>query len=129
MSKIGRGIGKQEVPGIIKNVLDKAEKDGLIEVDALKFRDNLPSLGWVYSFLKRHPELSARTTENLGFQRAHISETGIRKWFVDLETFLREEHSIEAREFFVDLNAHRIFNLDESGLAVMANFTITAKDK
>ena len=31
MSKIGKGFSKQELPGIVKSVLDRAEKDGLID--------------------------------------------------------------------------------------------------
>lgn len=115
MSKIGKGISKQDLPVLIKSVLDKAEKDGLVNIENRKFKDNLPSNGWVYTFLKRHPQVSARTPENLGFQRAHINEEGVRSWFLHLEIFLREEHSIVASEFFTDENRNRVFNIDESG--------------
>ena len=115
MSKIGKGVSKHDIPEIIKSVLDKAEEEGLLHADSRKFKDNLPSMGWVYSFMKRHPILSARTPENLGFQRAHINEDGVRKWFGQLETFLKEEHSINAVEFFSEENRKRVFNIDESG--------------
>ena len=115
MSKIGKGFSKQELPGIVKSVLDRAEKDGLIDQDARKFKDNLPSNGWIYSFMKRHPIVSSRIPENLGFQRAHINEEGVRKWFAELEKYLAEEHSINAAEFFTEENRCRIFNWDESG--------------
>ena len=31
ISKIGKGFSKQELPGIVKSVLDRAEKDGLVD--------------------------------------------------------------------------------------------------
>ena len=53
--------------------------------------------------------------ENLGFQRAAVTETHIRSWFDDMKNFLQQEHDIKAEEFLAVPNAHRIFNLDESG--------------
>ena len=115
MSKIGYGISRHELPQVVKSVLDKAEADGMVSREERKFKDNLPTIGWVYSFLKRHPELSLRTPENLGFQRAHISEKGIRKWFLELKNFLSEEHNLNAEEFLAEGNGERIYNIDESG--------------
>ena len=78
MTRIGKGLSKQELTCIIKSVLDKGEKEGLVDSEMRKFKDNLPSNGWVYSFLKRHrQQLSPRIPENLGFQRAHINERGV----------------------------------------------------
>lgn len=65
--------------------------------------------------MKRHPELSARTPEHLGHQRKQVTEHSLRQWFVDLENFLLEEHGIVARDFLVEENNGRIFNLDETG--------------
>ena len=47
-----------------------------------------------------------------------MTEEGIRQWFENLKTFLKEEHSIDAENLFSCENAERIFNLDESGFAL-----------
>ena len=117
MCKIGYGFSKQELPGIVKSVLDQAEKDGLVSADERAFKDNLPTKGWTYSFLKRHPKLSPRAVENFGFQRSFVTEQVIRKWFTGLESFLSEEHGLDAKVFLSEENRGRIFNCDESGFA------------
>lgn len=114
MATIGYGIARKDIPLIVKDILDKAE-DSYTLASGHKFIDNKPSICWVYRFMKRHPELSARTPENLGFQRAYVSEEGIREWFHGLEKFLLEEHNLVASEFLSEENADRIYNLDESG--------------
>ena len=115
MAKIGYGLTKQDLPHTVKSVLDQAEKDGYVTDVTQKFKDNLPSTGWIYSFLNRHPNVSARTPENLGFQRAYVSEEGIRKWFGDLAIYLKDEQGLDAKEFLSQNNGDRIFNIDESG--------------
>ena len=117
MAKIGYGLSKKEIAPLIKEGLDKAERedpDNYNEANRC-FKDNLPSITWVYRFLSRHPELSSRTPEKLGYQRTYITEGQIRKWFENLIAFLQEEHGINAATFFSQCNANRIYNLDESG--------------
>jgi len=79
------------------------------------FKDNQPSVAWVYRFLARHPELSSRVPEDLGHERAHINKAQILKWFESQGKFLKEEHELEAAEFLTADNASKIYNLDESG--------------
>ena len=67
---------EKEFPGIVKSLLDRCGKK--------VFKDNLPSVPWVYRYLKHWPMLSARLPEHLGAQRAHINEEQIRKWFHSL---------------------------------------------
>ena len=116
MSKIGYGVTRGKLRDIVKEILNKAEKeDGFLLPDHRKFQDNRPSLNWVYRFLQRHPEASLRTPENFGFQRSFVTEKVIRAWFDELKSFLLEEHQIDAVKFFCEENASRVFNLDESG--------------
>ena len=118
MAKIGYGVPRSEIPNIVKSLLDKAEEEGYIIPGDKKFDENRPSKNWVARFLARYPNIAVRAAEKLGFQRAYVTEEGIRKWFEGLKTFLSEEHSIDAEEFFTVENAERIFNLDESGFAL-----------
>ena len=117
MARIGYGISKKDIPQLIKEILNRAEGEDpdTYNVENRRFKDNTPSIAWVYRYLNRHPELSCRVPENLGHQRARVNENQVRGWFTNLVTFLREEHQIDAEEFFSNTNASRIFNLDESG--------------
>lgn len=117
MARIGHGISKKDVPLLIKEILDRAEVEKPDEycVNNRCFPNNIPSNGWVYRFFNRNPELSLRVPENLSHKRANINKDQILKWFEDLSKFLYEEHGIEAADFFTENNAHRIFNLDETG--------------
>lgn len=118
MARIGYGVTKKELPFTVKDVLDAGDEEMRKEgfsPEKEKFKDNLPSKCWVYRFLKRWPELSSRLPENLGHQRAHVTEDKIRNWFNGLEDFLLEEHCINANDFLSTENGSRIFNLDESG--------------
>ena len=117
MVKIGYGMYKKEVPLLIKEILDKAEKDDPVNYNPQnrRFKDNMPSITWIYKFLARHPNLTPRTQENLGHQRSYVNEQQIRKWFADMAEFLKNEHGIDVQSFLSSENSARIFNLDESG--------------
>ena len=115
MSKIGFGVVRKDIPGVIKEILDEAEANGYVIPDDKKFPNNKPSQTWIYRFLKRYPEISARTPENLGFQRAYITERDIREWFEKLKNFMMNEHSINIAELLSEENGDRIWNLDETG--------------
>jgi len=67
-------------------------------------------------FLKRHPEISRRRAQNLGTHRATISPESVRRWFGDLESYLRKEGY---DDILKDLS--RIYNCDESGFPLSPN--------
>ena len=63
-------------------------------------------------FMKRHPNLSWRTPQQLGYQRLLIQPSDIKAWFGDLQLFLIEE----VPEFDKLVNdPARLYNMDESG--------------
>ena len=61
--------------------------------------------------MQRNREVSIRTPENLGFQRAYVIETLVRKWFHNLKIFLMEQHDLDVNTLFTTENAERIFTL------------------
>ena len=75
MAKIGYGVSKKDVKFLIQEILNKAEAEDPdnYSIENRKFKENLPSTGWVYNFFKRHPILAARTPENLGHQRSCVT--------------------------------------------------------
>ena len=104
MANIGYGRTKPELLNTVKTILDK---DGR----STPFKDNKPGKDWYYGFLKRHPQLSNRTTMQLSKERAVISPQRITKWFEDFKSFMDDEISDET--IFKDPS--RWYNADESG--------------
>ncbi|KAJ8965660.1 hypothetical protein NQ314_003977 [Rhamnusium bicolor] len=74
-----------------------------------KFTDGRPGLKWYEGFLARHPELTKRVSQNLTSSRANLSETRIRQWFAEVETYLRG-----AGYFELTSEPNRVFNWDET---------------
>lgn len=59
------------------------------------FKDNLPGIGWYKAFLKRHPEIAARTPEGVSTASSCVSENDIKGWFSQIEDVLKEEKALE----------------------------------
>lgn len=53
-----------------------------------RFRDNKPGNDWFTYFIKRHPELTIRLSENIKRVRAGVSWDAINDYFLNLETCL-----------------------------------------
>jgi hypothetical protein len=69
----------------------------------------MPGDGWYKAFLKRHPALRERVPEAVTAASSKVSEANIRKWFLDIETYLKEENYFEILEC-----PDRVFNADET---------------
>ena len=120
-SKIGYGIPAKEVAEIVQEVLNESEANGYHIPDERKFKDNKPSSQWIFNFIHRHPEISNRSPENMGFARTKVTEEIIRGWFEELRSFLEREHGIDAKEFCTEINGARIYNMDEKGFALQGS--------
>ncbi|CAB3222405.1 unnamed protein product [Arctia plantaginis] len=77
------------------------------------FVNNRPGKKWYQSFLRRNPELSERTPENISNGRAAVTEEGIPKWFAELVKHLED---INASNILTDPD--RIFNGDETSFHI-----------
>nr|CAH7743641.1 unnamed protein product [Callosobruchus chinensis] len=78
-----------------------------------QFKDNRPGEGWVNGFLKRHPEISKRTSEGVTSASACVSEQDIRNWFTNIREYIKQKGLQEVLE-----DPSRIFNSDESGFQI-----------
>ena len=74
------------------------------------FTDGVPGKAWYYSFLKRHPTITARESMSLSFQRANVTTADLAKWFGDLKDYLIEQDCLDILD-----DPSRIYNADESG--------------
>lgn len=73
------------------------------------FKNNFPGDRWYNGFLKRHPLLTHRTPEAVTSASAAVSEKDLKKWFSDIELYLKEKGYFE---ILTDLK--RVFNGDET---------------
>lgn len=73
------------------------------------FKNNRPGRKWFKSFMKRHPILSERLTQNLTKSRSDVTEIKIRNWFQEVSSYLREQNLLDVLK-----DPCRIFNADET---------------
>ena len=107
MSKIGFDRTRQELAVTIKKIIDE---DGR----PTPFKDNKPGKHWLKGFFGRHPELSIRTTLQIGKERALISSDKVEKWFTDFRSYI--ENELGDKDLLSDPS--RIYNADESGFSL-----------
>lgn len=77
------------------------------------FKDNRPGDAWFKAFLKRHPNISIRTSEGVTNASACVSELDIKKWFDEIQQYLIEENLNDVIQ-----DPRRIFNADETGFNI-----------
>ena len=65
--------------------------------------------GWILRFLGRHKNLSIRTPEKVTSASATVAEQDIRKWFLQIKTYLTEENLLDVLKY-----PDRLFNADET---------------
>lgn len=73
------------------------------------FTNGRPGRHWYEAFMKRHPELSQRVTQNLTNARATITENKIRRWFEEVKKYLSD-----SANFYITSCPSRVYNCDES---------------
>lgn len=102
---------KEDVQVSVKQFLDDNPREN-------PFTNNYPGHGWYKSFLKRNPELTERKSEAITAASSKISESDIRKWFSNIECYLKEKSYDNILQF-----PERIFNGDET------NFQLCPQNK
>lgn len=107
MSQIGYGRTRKELVCTVKKILDEDGRKN-------PFKNNTPGKDWLKSFFQRHPELSVRTTLQLGKERALISPAKVQKWYDDLQRFI----DTEVKDTSILKDPSRIYNADESGFSL-----------
>lgn len=68
-----------------------------------------PGRKWFEAFLRRHPDIASRTSQNLTTRRLDVTQESIDKWFTEVENYLKINKLEE-----VLCHPKRVFNCDES---------------
>lgn len=103
-------MAEKHFPVTKEQLLDSVQK--IIsekKLDSCPFTNNWPGKKWYSLFLKRHPDLSERTAQNLSKAREEVTEDDILRWFDVIKSYLENKGLLE-----VINDPERIFNSDES---------------
>ena len=100
--KRGFPVTKPQLFDSVKKVCDDSKKK-------TPFIDNRPGRTWYDSFVKRHPEISQRLSENALLNRSKVSETSLRTWFQEVEEYFMENN-------LLFLEPKRIFTCQETSM-------------
>ncbi|KAJ8932211.1 hypothetical protein NQ314_014831 [Rhamnusium bicolor] len=95
-----------------EELISTVQKIVLVEKIKTPFKNGKPGQKWYKSFLRRHPQVSARTAESINKSRAKITKEYIKSWFQELQNFLQEKGASG-----ILISPSRIFNADESGFS------------
>lgn len=93
---------KEDIQASVKRFLDAV-------VRKTPFKNNVPGKHWYEAFLRRHPILVLRTSEAVTSASANVAEADIRKWFGQIENYLKEK-----KYFSILKDPTRVFNGDET---------------
>ena len=104
MSRCGFGLTTDEVRATAKSIIDIRKPPPSSDPEG-----NMPSHSWVYRLFERHPELTLRTPQSLGKERALVTPQAVENWFAALKRTIDEVDP----ELLTD--PERVFNADESG--------------
>lgn len=98
----GFPIRFEDIQQSVKKFLDDNPREN-------PFKDNAPGEAWYKAFLRRHPNITLRTSEGVTPSSAVISEMDIRNWFTGIELYLKEKNLFEILQ-----DPSRVFNGDET---------------
>lgn len=102
---------QEDIVASVKEFLEKVPREN-------PFKNNTPGTGWFKAFLRRHPNLSSRTSEAVTSASSNVSKMDIKNWFANIEMFLKTEGCEEILN-----DPARVFNGDET------NFQLCPKGK
>lgn len=93
---------KEDIQASVKNFLDDSKRPN-------RFKNNVPGDTWYKSFLKRHPNISIRTSEAVTQSSSCVSAEDLRKWFLDIKNYLKRKGYDSILQ-----DPSRLFNGDET---------------
>jgi hypothetical protein len=92
----------------VKQFLDESPREN-------PFKGNYPGIGWYKAFLKRHVDITSRTSEGVTSASSKVTEENIRNWFNNIHQYLVEQSLDDILQ-----DPTRIYNGDETGFQLAA---------
>lgn len=95
-------VGKEQLLDIVQLIIKADKREN-------PFANDRPGSKWYDLFLKRHPEISERVSQNLTTSREAVKEANILEWFSEVAKYIEDSQLSEALR-----DPSRVFNTDES---------------
>lgn len=111
--KQGFAVTKNKLVENVKMLCDSGNKK-------TPFVNNKPGRSWLESFLKRHPNVREKISENLSVTRDKVTEYQIREWFTGITNYFTEFFTDEN---FAKIDGTRVFNGDEIQISMCPKST------
>lgn len=115
LGKMGFPVSKTQLLDSVALLVKKLNRPN-------NFTDGRPGRHWFDGFLKRHPNITQRLTQNITSSRAAVTKTKIQFWFEEISEYFRTSN--------INItNPNRIFNTDETAmfLSPKGNRVLTKK--
>ncbi|CAG9575401.1 unnamed protein product [Danaus chrysippus] len=116
-AKCGFPLKRDDLLSTVHNIISEDKRPN-------PFVNNRPGNKWYQSFLRRNPELSERTPENISNGRAAVTEAGIWKWFAELILIMPYLNQKQIEEYLALINDGEISedDLEDSDTEGNENF-------
>lgn len=102
ISKLHYPITKDQLLDSVEYIIKETNRKN-------SFINGRPGEKWYKLFLKRHPELSERISQNLTTSRESVTEIQIRNWFTEIKEYLLSKNLYQLTS-----QPERVFNADEA---------------
>jgi hypothetical protein len=87
LGRTGFPVGKQQLLEVVRKLVINLDRPN-------PFKDGLPGKGWFQNFMKRHPTVAKRVTQNLPTSRNQVTEEALRAWFDRVRMYLQNLYLI-----------------------------------
>ncbi|XP_063369793.1 uncharacterized protein LOC134658117 [Cydia amplana] len=102
LGRIGFPVSKQQLLEVVSKLVKSLNRPN-------PFKDGVPGKGWFQQFMKRHPTVAKRVTQNLPTSRNQVTEEALRAWFDRVRAYLQNQDLVDIFE-----DPKRVFNCDET---------------
>lgn len=102
LAKVHHPVTKEQLLDSVYLIIQESKRPN-------PFANSRPGRKWYNSFMKRHPNISERVSQNLTPARENVCELQLRQWFREIEEYLKSKNLFE-----ITKNPRRVFNSDES---------------
>ncbi|KAG5874870.1 hypothetical protein JTB14_035680 [Gonioctena quinquepunctata] len=97
VAKCGFPITKEALLGSVQMLLRQMDR-------VTPFTNGKPGRHWYELFLKCHPEISQRVTQNLTKARSSVTELKIRGWFSEIQNYIDDNNLADPSDMLLDSN-------------------------
>lgn len=109
-------MSERHCPVAKEQLLDSVQAIVKLNNKQTPFTDGRPGRKWYQAFLKRHPEVSERLSQNLTTSREAVTEKQITSWFSEVGDYLHNQGLDDVMK-----DPTRVFNTDESAFFLNPN--------